>query len=318
MSHEQRWLVRELWARAAVGVLGGAPKTCKSWLGLDMAVSVASATTCLGRLHVDDPGLALIYLAEDSPAMVRSRIEAICAQRSLDIATLDLKLITAPTLRLDLLADQARLSATVGLLRPRLLLLDPLIRLHRLDENSSSDISGLLGFLRELQRTYDLAVVLVHHVSKKHRSNPGMALRGSSDIHAFGDSNLYLARKDDKLSLTIEHRAAACPEPMTVQLVSRPDGSATHLELASGSTIDEQPADRSPDIEDQVVALLANAATPRYRSQLRAELRVNNQRLGHTLAALEQRGEILRTEQGWVLTRQSAHQADPSQLQLLT
>jgi hypothetical protein len=283
-----------------------------------MAVSVSSATACIGSLHIDHPGPALIYLAEDSPAMVRSRIESICAHRNLDIARLDLKLITAPVLRLDLLADQTRLAATIDKLRPRLLLLDPLIRLHRLDENSSSDISGLLGFLRELQRTYDLAVVLVHHTSKKHRSHPGLALRGSSDIHAFGDSNLYLARKDDKLSLTIEHRAAACPEPMTVQLVSRPDGSATHLELASGSTIDEQPADRSPDIEDQVVALLANAATPRYRSQLRAELRVNNQRLGHTLAALEQRGEILRTEQGWVLTRQSAHQADPSQLQLLT
>lgn len=313
---EHNWLVRGLWARSAVGVLGGAPKTCKSWLGLDMAVSVSSSTACLGGLHVDCPGLALIYLAEDSPAMVRSRIESICAHRNLDIARLDLKLITAPALRLDLSQDQARLTATVDALRPCLLLLDPLIRLHRLDENSSSDISGLLGFLRELQRSYDLAVILVHHTSKKHRANPGLALRGSSDIHAFGDSYLYLAKKDDKLTLTIEHRAAACPEPMTLQLASRPDGSATHLEIAAEHSSTERADHQSPSLADQIVAMLANAAAPRYRSDLRAELRVNNHRLGQALAALEREGTIQRTDQGWILCSQPPRQHEPRQLQL--
>ena len=313
---EHRWLVRSLWARSAVGVLGGAPKCCKSWLGLDMAVSVSSATACLGHLHVDCPGLALIYLAEDSPAMVRSRIESICAHRNLDITSLDLKLITAPALRLDLLQDQARLIATVDKLRPCLLLLDPLIRLHRLDENSSSDISGLLGFLRELQRSYDLAVVLVHHTSKKQRANPGMALRGSSDIPAFGDSNLYLAKKDDKLTLTIEHRAAACPDPLALQLVSRPDGSATHLELVSGTATDGQAPTQPPSLDDQVINLLATAASPQHRSQLRSKLRVNNQRLGQALTALEHKGTLQRTDQGWMLPSQSPHQSDPLQLQL--
>lgn len=51
-----RWLVRELWSAAAVGVIGGAPKSCKSFLGLDLAVSVASATACLGRFEVESPG----------------------------------------------------------------------------------------------------------------------------------------------------------------------------------------------------------------------------------------------------------------------
>ncbi len=313
---EHNWLVRDLWGRSAVGILGGAPKTCKSWLGLDMAVSVSSATSCLGRLRVDCPGMALIYLAEDSPAMVRSRIESICAHRDLDITSLDLKLITAPALRLDLLRDQARLIATIDKLRPCLLLLDPLIRLHRLDENSSSDISGLLGFLRELQRSYDLAVVLVHHTSKKHRANPGMALRGSSDIHAFGDSNLYLTKKDDKLTLTIEHRAAACPDPLALQLVSRPDGSATHLELVSGTTTDDQASTQPPSLENQVINLLAIAASPQYRSQLRSKLRVNNQRLGKALAVLEHKGTIQRTDQGWMLPSQSPLHPKPLQLQL--
>ena len=33
-----RWLVEELWGASSVGVIGGAPKCAKTWLGLDMAL----------------------------------------------------------------------------------------------------------------------------------------------------------------------------------------------------------------------------------------------------------------------------------------
>ncbi|WP_410336774.1 AAA family ATPase, partial [Longimonas sp.] len=42
LPDEQKWLIDELWAQQAVGILGGEPKCCKSFLALDMAVSVAS------------------------------------------------------------------------------------------------------------------------------------------------------------------------------------------------------------------------------------------------------------------------------------
>ena len=147
---EARWLVQSLWGRAAVGIIGGAPKSYKSWLGIDMAISIASGTACLRQFAVDDPGPTLIYLAEDSLPDVRFRIDAICRSRGLAIEALDLHVITVPGLRLDQERDRDRLTATLDLIRPRMLLLDPLVRLHRLDENSSLEISGLLGYLREL------------------------------------------------------------------------------------------------------------------------------------------------------------------------
>src|SRR5262249_16678377 len=68
-----RWLVASLWGRAAVGILGGAPKCCKSWLALDLTISVASHTPCLDRFAVEDPGPVLLYMAEDSAAVVKAR-----------------------------------------------------------------------------------------------------------------------------------------------------------------------------------------------------------------------------------------------------
>src|SRR6516165_6998848 len=41
------WLVQELWSDQAVGILGGEPKCCKSFLALDLAVSVASGAPSL-------------------------------------------------------------------------------------------------------------------------------------------------------------------------------------------------------------------------------------------------------------------------------
>jgi hypothetical protein len=76
---EQAWLIDSLWGQAAVGILGGAPKCAKSSLGLDMALSVASATPCLGRLPVPTPGgPSLIYLAEDALPAVRARLSRRC------------------------------------------------------------------------------------------------------------------------------------------------------------------------------------------------------------------------------------------------
>jgi RecA-family ATPase len=134
----------------------------KSWLGLDFAVSVASGTPALDRFRVEAPGTALIYLAEDGLPQVRGRLEAICRHRGISLGNLNVAVITEPTVRLDAHRDQLRLRATIDHFRPRLLVLDPLVRLHSLDENSSQDISRLLGYLRDLQRSFDLALIVVH------------------------------------------------------------------------------------------------------------------------------------------------------------
>jgi len=295
---EKAWLIESMWASAAVGIIGGPPKCCKSWLGLDMALSVASGSPCLGQFAVKRPGPALIFLAEDALPAVRARIEALCTHRQISIENLDLYVITASSLRLDLTGDQQRLKATLAAFKPRLLLLDPLVRLHRLDENSATDISSLLGFFREMQRSYDTAIVLVHHLSKKHYAQPGQALRGSSDLHAFGDSNAYLKRLKDRIILTLEHRAAKPPDPIALELVSRKDGSDTHLEISSPASITIEGS-----FNDQILDLLSHAGKPLTRTTIRKRIKCNNQRLGQTLLDLDKQGLILRTSNGWVKTQ---------------
>jgi hypothetical protein len=289
-----RWLVEPLWGESSVGVIGGAPKCAKTWLGLDLALSVATGTACLGRYAVPRPGPVLVYLAEDALTVVRERVEGMARHRGLKLADVDIHVITVPSLRLDREPHRNRLLETARQLRPRLLLLDPLVRLHGVDENNATEVAGLLAYFRTLQRQLDLSVILVHHTRKNAVGGvaAGQGLRGSSDLHAFGDSNLYLRRQEQRLVLSSEHRAAPASPPVSLELVAHP-AEMTHLEVV-GERHEESPV----NLPDQVLGLLPNGTTM-TRTKLRDTLSVQNQRLGHVLESLERAGRIRHTAAGW-------------------
>src|SRR5206468_2295474 len=162
------------------------------------------------------------------------------------------------SLRLDMPADRQRLSNTVQNLRPILLVLDPLIRLHRVDENDATQIAALLSFLRQLQRDFQLAVLLVHHSRKdSNSSRPGQALRGSSELHGWGDSNLYLRRRGSQLTLSTEHRAAPSQDHIPLQLIQ----TQQSLTLTVVDPALAQPAPEASPI-DRVRQILAQLDQP--------------------------------------------------------
>ena len=270
-----RWLIEGLWADEAVGIVGGEPKSCKSFL---------------------------LYAAEDALQVVRRRLEGICHLNHLDLAQLDIQVITAPSLRLDTREDQNRLRQTIAQLRPRLLLLDPFVRLHRIDENASSDVAAILANLRELQRLFHLAVVVVHHARKAaNHLRAGQALRGSSEFHAWGDSNLYLKRKADNLTLTIEHRAAAGLNdlPLTLQ------GASDQLALCMLKNPPPPKPPRSP-AHEQILEALDTAESPLTFSHLRQACRMRTETFCKLLAEMQQHGKVIKTPDGYKLVSAAA------------
>ncbi|MGA2542460.1 MAG: AAA family ATPase [Verrucomicrobiota bacterium] len=294
---QTQWLVEGLWSEQAVGILGGEPKCCKSFLALDVAVSVASGAACLRQFPVRRSGPVLLFPAEDSLAVVRQRLEGIAAAAQVPFASLPVEVITAPSLRLDTPTDRSRLSHTVQQLRPILLILDPMIRLHRVDENDASQIAGLLSYLRELQRQFQLAVILVHHARKdSNSSRPGQALRGSSELHGWGDSNLYMRRKGSQLTLSTEHRAAPGRDHIPLQLTQ--SGSALALTVLERSTV-EPDAPVTP--VERVRQVLAQLQEPIPVQQLQKLCGIRTAAVCSALAELSNQGEVVRDARGYQL-----------------
>lgn len=295
---ECRWLIEGLWAQEAVGIVGGEPKCCKSFLALDMAVAVASGTPCLRHFPVPRAGRVLLFAAEDALHVVRQRLDGICLAAGTSLVEIDVQVITAPSVRLDLEQDRKALIETVDELQPQLLILDPFVRLHRVDENVSGEVAPLLAFLRDLQRRFHLAVVLVHHARKgAGKERAGQALRGSSEFHAWGDSNLYLRRREEQLFLAIEHRAAPSRSGISLELRAQNDA----LALAVSDAPAVLPNTAAPALDEQIRAALQGASEPLSVADLRRICRVRTSTLCDTLNELTASGRLRKAERGYQL-----------------
>jgi len=140
-------------------------------------------------------------------------------------------------------------------------------------------------------------VLVVHHARKSAgRMRAGQALRGSSELHAWGDSNLYLRRSGGELNLTVEHRAA--PSPPTIGLALAQRGEALALEIASPVAT---PIVVPTTIDERITAAITEANRPLAIGELRSLCRVRNGTLYERLNALTDSGQIVRAPEGYRL-----------------
>ena len=296
---EHRWLVDQIWGEEAVGVLGGEPKCCKSFLALDIAVAVASGRSCLRRYAVVRPGRVLLFAAEDALWEVRRRLEGIARAASVPFDSLDIHVITAPVVRLDNARDREELEATVAALEPRLVVLDPFVRLHRVDENAVAEVAPLLAYLRALQRRHQTAVLLVHHARKGGAHlRAGQALRGSSELHAWGDSNLYLCRRSSGLVLTVEHRTAPSIAPVSVELLAKDN----YASLVIVNDAAPPPASTALPAGERIVRALSAARGAITMRQIRIDCQMRGETVTAALGQLVLQGRVERRAGGYQLT----------------
>lgn len=306
LSSGHQWLIEDLWTAEAVGIIGGPPKAYKSWLALDMAVSVASGSPCLGVFPVPSPGPVLLYAGEDSPSSLRFRLESLARSRRLDLADLEVFVITSPSLRLDRVEDQHRFQATLTHHRPKLVVIDPLVRVHAADENAAGPIAALLGYFRALQRHSGAAVALVHHARKNSSGRLGYSLRGSSDFYAWTDCLLYLDSRRNQRRLLVQHRCAPASGPFPVELAAPSDSDfGPCLRLHQTQKRDPAASPQEDPLNRQILDLLAAASTPLSADTIRSRLRSRKQRVLAALRHLsQQHGPLLRLAQGYALKSQ--------------
>jgi hypothetical protein len=102
------------------------------------------------------------------------------------------------------------------------IVLDPLYSTHDQDENDTRSMAALCQSLLRLRDASQAALIVVHHVRKSiGRDEIGRAFRGSSALHAVGDSYLLLARPSANLTaveLRFQFRYAAALAPRLLQL----------------------------------------------------------------------------------------------------
>lgn len=217
-----RWLVRDIWQEGSHGILAGEPKTYKSVLSTDLAVSVATGTPFLGTFPVEKQGTVLIVQEENDPFTVQDRVMKVMHSRNMlpEVRLTDTGVeveyppILPITFRNNMGTDLTNRNNLLGLeqkiaeLHPVLVILDPLyLMLGGADENSASELRPILNWLMQIRFVYKCSVMVIHHFRKAESARGGQRMLGSTTFHGWAESGLYTRVKETGILLEREFRA---------------------------------------------------------------------------------------------------------------
>lgn len=237
-----RWLIEGIWTCGGCGFVSGAPKSYKSWLSLDIAVSIATGESLLGNHRVISPGPVLYLQEEDSLATVVDRLESIVEGRAprshwggtLEARGSDVTWSPPEDLLIDIQAHtgvvlsdprwMAWLSERVRKYEYRAVVIDTLTTtVGEVDLDKAVDLqSKVLRPLREIAQTYDCAIIIVHHSRKNTQGGRrGSNMLGSVALHGWVDCALYLDRDEETGLITVNPEGKHDPAQSWSMVVPR-------------------------------------------------------------------------------------------------
>lgn len=218
------WIEPGLLPAQGILFVGGEPKVGKSLLVANLALALAAGQDRVG-FTVPVPRRVLICQFElpipqfvSRLALMRQQIGAHADQNLLVDTRAAGHLLSAPQGLNHFLVAAREAAAEV-------IVLDPLYSAHDQDENDTRSMAALCQSLLRLRDASKAALIVVHHVRKSiGRDEIGRAFRGSSALHAVGDSYLLLTRPSANLTsveLRFQFRYAAPPGPRLLELESQ-------------------------------------------------------------------------------------------------
>jgi hypothetical protein len=121
-------------------------------------------------------------------------------------------------------------------------------------------------------------------------------LRGSSELHGWRDSNLYLRRKGSQLTLSTAHRAAPSRDHIPLQLTE--SGSVVALKVVDRPSVEPE-APLTPT--QRVRQALAQLQEPVQVQQLQKLCGIRRAKICSALAELAAQGQVFKDTRGYQL-----------------
>lgn len=226
-----KWLVKDILTEGGLGFIAGEPKSFKSWVGLDLAISIASGSRFLNYFEVMRPAPVLYLQEEDSGQLIKGRYDAVARSKKQMQITLENGevYVSAPQgVGDDIPIDatlQSGLTLSEGvwqewldeiLLRGSsgepygLVLIDTMMMTAgTVEENRSQEMTTkFFKPLKTLARKHETALILVHHLNKNGEAKRiGQRMLGSVANHAWSEDAVYLTLRKDGISLQTESKS---------------------------------------------------------------------------------------------------------------
>jgi hypothetical protein len=247
MIPRRQWVVQGVASRGNVTVLVAPSSAGKSTLSISLAIAVVTGRDDITGLHIAQPTAAWIWNNEDDKPELRRRQNAVMIQANVlpqDLggrfamnSGVDRPLVVArlgQNGKVERLPDVDALTRRIKDKGYGLVIVDPLIETHDVDENNNAQMKAVAAIWRDVARKANCAVVLVHHTSKPPPANADafvgsqFAARGASSLNGVVRFMLTLfamsERDAERLGV----------DPKERHLWVRLDGAKANLALIGG------------------------------------------------------------------------------------
>ena len=215
---EPSWLVNNVIPAGGLVGLYGPPKSGKSFLAIDLALSIASGVPWQGKASA--PGL-VVYISAEGTAGLGQRVNAWLLAKQLEARDIDMAWVTE-SIPIFMDSDQLEtLFARFDELQrvPTMVVVDTLARNFDGDENQQEDMGRFIAGVDRFRNECGSSVLVVHHTnSSEGRERGSTAFRGASDtmiavLPGHGGVNPLAAAKQPKGAFQVSCSAQKESEP---------------------------------------------------------------------------------------------------------
>ena len=309
------WAVEDWLPDASITFLVSPPESYKTWLLLDLAVSVSANVPFLGRYRVLKPGPTMIIQQEDSHAGLTDRLALIVEQKLNEQTVLegdewqvptmpDLPIYVHPSrmLRFDNERVLEEMEKQIASIRPRVVMIDPLYSTTSQVDNYMADLANQMMVLKTWRDRYGCSFLLAHH-SKKNLDPDSTAREdswGSQFLNAFLEAG-WQVRRNPRLA----------PNEVVVRRHSKVMGNQAPISLTFDiSTVypmkyevtardyDAQPAQGAPRRPAQASLLDIIQEGPMTQAEISGRTGKNRSTVSRQMKQLEMAGMVERMPDG--------------------
>lgn len=322
-SNHPGWLVKGFWARRSHGIVAGEPKSFKSTIVLDLALSVASGKPFLEEYPVEEKGPVIIVQNENASWIMKDRLQKMIANKGLggkvkkspkdDLLIqfpedLPIHFINQQMFLFNDLNHQQKIEELVDEINPVLIIFDPLYLMFDGDVSSAKDLNPALNWFLNLKNRTNTGILLIHHWNKAQTSSRGgQKMLGSTTLHGWVESAWYIEvgsdngggtnditevnSKPSKIILEREFRSAGAFPKIDVEILMGKIGDPKY-EIKTSVHKKKKGGVPSEDLEKQVIDYLKLKKGKVTQKELLSNIGVKRKILSTVLDELADRGEL--------------------------
>ncbi|KHO50610.1 MAG: hypothetical protein QT04_C0050G0019 [archaeon GW2011_AR11] len=303
------WLIEKIIPVKGVAVISGDSGSCKTYIALLITHSISEGKNFLKKFG-SQRGKILYIDEENSLISIRERILKLVSEVT-DME--EIYFLQGKNVKLDDDIWKLRLEELIIKIKPRLIVIDSLVRFLQGDENSARDVRKIFETIKYLLDKYDVSFLILHHTTKQGSNTPRKhSMRGSGDLSAFPDTVNMIIKNKNRITVIQDKNRHMEPIPaFDINLIDAEDGSLffEYQERSGGirQTKAEQCAEdiKKVVIENNIMSITTDEAKKRFYKKEKNEYDYSYNAIIDALQLLvkkgffksEKKGEFARKEE---------------------